>query len=37
MHDGRRIGAPPLYKGSSGYREWLDADRDGIACEPFGR
>jgi hypothetical protein len=32
----RRIGAAPLYKGFSGYRELLDADRDGIACEPYG-
>ncbi|WP_205769681.1 excalibur calcium-binding domain-containing protein [Microvirga sp. KLBC 81] len=32
----RRIGAAPLYKGFPGYRDWLDADRDGIACEPFG-
>lgn len=39
VHDcatARRIGAAPLYKGFSGYREWLDADRDGIACEPLG-
>lgn len=39
VHDcttARRIGAAPLYKGFSGCRELLDADRDGIACEPYG-
>lgn len=32
--DARRIGITPLYSGYVGYREHLDRDRDGIACEP---
>jgi hypothetical protein len=31
----RAIGVTPLYSGHPGYRESLDADNDGIACEPF--
>ncbi|WP_205800078.1 excalibur calcium-binding domain-containing protein [Microvirga terricola] len=31
----RLIGVTPLYKGFAGYRESLDRDRDGIACEPY--
>jgi hypothetical protein len=31
----RRIGIVPLYSGYTGYREGLDRDRDGIACEPY--
>jgi hypothetical protein len=30
----RRIGLAPLYRGLPGYLAALDADRDGIACEP---
>jgi hypothetical protein len=33
--DARRIGIAPLYSGYAGYREHLDRDRDGIACEPY--
>ena len=29
----RAAGAAPLYRGDPGYREELDRDRDGIACE----
>ncbi len=33
--DARRVGITPLYSGYAGYRESLDRDRDGIACEPY--
>lgn len=28
-------GAAPIYRGHPGYREELDGDSDGIACEPY--
>ena len=28
-------GAAPIYRGQTGYREYLDADNDGIACEAY--
>jgi len=31
----RAAGAAPLYRGQPGYRPELDADNDGIACEPY--
>ncbi len=31
----RAAGAAPLYRGQPGYREDMDGDRDGIACEPI--
>lgn len=31
----RRAGAAPLRRGEAGYRPALDADNDGIACEPY--
>jgi hypothetical protein len=31
----RAAGAAPLYSGSPGYREGMDGDGDGIACEPY--
>jgi hypothetical protein len=31
----RAAGAAPIYLGQPGYRPGLDADNDGIACEPF--
>ncbi|MFD1951948.1 excalibur calcium-binding domain-containing protein [Sphingomonas arantia] len=31
----RAAGTAPLYRGEPGYREGLDGDRDGIACEPI--
>ena len=31
----RTAGAAPIYLGQPGYRAGLDADNDGIACEPF--
>ncbi len=33
--DARRAGAAPLYRGDPGYAERLDADGDGVACEPY--
>jgi hypothetical protein len=30
----RAAGVAPIYRGSPGYREGLDADGDGVACEP---
>ena len=34
-HDAREAGVAPLYRGEGGYRPELDADGDGVACEPF--
>lgn len=31
----RADGVAPLYRGSPGYRDRLDGDGDGIACEPY--
>ena len=31
----RAAGAAPIYAGQPGYRPGLDADNDGIACEPY--
>jgi hypothetical protein len=31
----RAAGVAPLHVGEPGYRPQLDADRDGIACEPY--
>jgi hypothetical protein len=31
----RAAGAAPIYVGQPGYRPGLDADSDGIACEPY--
>ena len=33
--DARAAGAAPLYRGDPGYRPELDADNDGVACEPY--
>lgn len=30
----RAAGAAPLHRGQPGYREEMDGDGDGIACEP---
>jgi hypothetical protein len=30
----RAAGAAPLHRGQPGYNRRLDADRDGVACEP---
>ena len=31
----RRLGKAPLYGGQPGYRETMDGDGDGIACEDY--
>ncbi|MCL6684092.1 excalibur calcium-binding domain-containing protein [Sphingomonas alba] len=31
----RTFGAAPIHRGEPGYRSRLDADDDGIACEPY--
>lgn len=31
----RALGKAPLYRGDPGYREGMDGDSDGIACEPY--
>jgi hypothetical protein len=33
--EARAAGAAPIYRGQPGYRPGLDADGDGIACEPY--
>jgi hypothetical protein len=33
--EARATGAAPIYRGQPGYREGLDGDLDGIACEPI--
>lgn len=31
----RAQGLDPLYRGDPGYREGMDGDGDGVACEPY--
>jgi len=31
----RAAGVAPIYAGKPGYREELDGDGDGVACEPY--
>lgn len=33
--DARRAGVAPIYRGQPGYAAHLDADNDGVACEPW--
>jgi Excalibur calcium-binding domain len=33
--EARAAGTAPIYKGEPGYRDGLDADGDGIACEHY--
>jgi hypothetical protein len=33
--DARRAGVAPLFRGQPGYRDALDRDGDGVACEPY--
>ncbi len=33
--EARAAGAAPIHRGEPGYAPWLDADNDGIACEPY--
>lgn len=32
----RAAGTAPIYRGEPGYRDGMDGDNDGIACEPYG-
>jgi hypothetical protein len=34
-HSARAAGAAPLNAGEPGYRDELDRDGDGVACEPY--
>lgn len=34
-NDARVAGTAPIYRGEPGYREGMDGDGDGIACEPY--
>ncbi|MDQ2891708.1 MAG: excalibur calcium-binding domain-containing protein [Pseudomonadota bacterium] len=34
-NDARAAGTAPIYAGEPGYRENMDGDGDGIACEPY--
>jgi len=33
--DARAAGTAPIYRGEPGYREGMDGDNDGVACEPY--
>lgn len=33
--DARAASVAPIYRGQPGYREGMDGDLDGIACEPY--
>lgn len=33
-NEARAAGVTPIYRGEPGYREGMDGDGDGIACEP---
>lgn len=33
--EARAAGVAPIYSGEPGYRDELDGDSDGIACEPY--
>jgi hypothetical protein len=33
-NEARLVGAAPIHRGQPGYREEMDGDGDGIACEP---
>lgn len=35
--EARAAGAAPIYRWQSGYREEMDGDNDGVACEPRWR
>ena len=34
-HEARTAGVAPIYAGQPGYRDGMDGDGDGIACEPY--
>jgi hypothetical protein len=33
--EARAAGSAPMYRGSPGYRQSMDGDYDGVACEPY--
>ena len=33
--EAREAGEAPIYRGEPGFRDELDRDRDGVACEPY--
>jgi hypothetical protein len=33
--EARLAGAAPIHSGQPGYREGMDGDSDGVACEPY--
>lgn len=33
--DARSAGTAPIYRGEPGYRDGMDGDGDGVACEPY--
>lgn len=33
--EAKSVGSAPIYRGEPGYRDRLDGDSDGIACEPY--
>lgn len=33
--DARAAGTAPIYVGEPGYRDGMDGDGDGVACEPY--
>lgn len=35
--EARAAGVAPIYAGEPGYRDEMDGDGDGIACEPYRR
>lgn len=35
-NDARAAGTAPIYRGEPGYRDNMDGDGDGIACEAIG-
>jgi Excalibur calcium-binding domain len=34
-NEARAAGVAPIYRRQPGYREGMDGDNDGIACEPY--
>ena len=33
--EARAAGVAPIHRGSPGYRDGMDGDSDGVACEPY--
>lgn len=36
-NNARAAGTTPIFEGEPGYREEMDGDSDGVACEPYRR